>query len=172
MQKMMILAAAVWLLSSCLGGGVPQVLSYDDDLPNGKRSIAGASEIIEFTMPAGCSQVTGIMLHGSRYGFPQAPNEDFTITLAKRDGTQIHTELVPYSTFERGSERWYTIDFKKPVKVTGTFLVAVNFNAQQTKGVYVSYDTGSGCQHSYVGSLRDMEPATTGGEWMIRAVVR
>lgn len=163
------------LIASCLGvsgGGVPQVLMYDDNLADGKRSIAGASEIIEFTMPSDCSEVYAVQLHGSRYGYPQPPDEDFTITIASKDGTPIHTELVPYGTFERGPETWVEMKLQKPVKVSGTFLVAFNFNAWQTKGIYVSYDSSQGCLHSYQGSIRNKQPAETGGEWMIRALVR
>jgi hypothetical protein len=160
-------------LASCLGvSAAPQTLKYDDGSPDGKRSIAGASEIIQFKMPAGCTKVTGIMLYGSRYGYPTAPNEDFTITISKKDGTQASTELVPYSTFERGNDAWVTIPFKKPAKIKGDFVVAVNFNAEATKGVYVSYDTSAGNKYSFAGSVSDMSPAETGGEWMIRAMVQ
>ena len=166
---------AISVMASCLsgsGGGAPQVLMYDDNLANGKRSIAGESEIIEFTMPAACSEITSVQLHGSRYGYPQPPDEDFTITIASKDGTPVHTELVPYGTFERGPETWAEMKLQKPVKMNGTFLVAFNFNAWQTKGVYVSYDSSQGCQHSYQGSIRNKKRAETGGEWMIRVLVR
>jgi hypothetical protein len=172
MRSIVVAALAACLLSSCLSAGkAPRTLSNDDGSPDGQRSIAGASEIVEFAMPMGCSKVTGAMIYGSRYGYPTAPAEDFQVTVSKKDGTQASIELVPYSTFERASDKWYTITFKKPIKIKGDFVIAVNFNAQYDKGVYVSFDSTNGNKHSFTGSVSSMESSETGGEWMIRALV-
>ena len=52
--------------------------------------------------------------------------------------------------------------------------VALNFNAHQTKGVYVSYDTSSKGEHSRVGLAGDEEePKETGvgGDWMVQVML-
>ncbi len=168
----LIAALAACIVSSCLSqGGIPRTIGFVDDTPDGQRSIGGAAKIVEFDMPDGCSRVNGIMLYGSRYGYPQAPAEDFTVTIAKADGSGAKDVKVPYGTIEWGNKKWYTITFKKPVKIRGKFLVAVDFNAQPTKGVYVSYDTSSGNAHSYVGSVTSKNLSEYGGEWMIKAMV-
>ena len=51
----------------------PAVLQYGDGTPDGKKSIAGAGEMIHFEGPQEKGSLTGIALHGSRYGLPQAP---------------------------------------------------------------------------------------------------
>jgi len=53
-----------------------------------------------------------------------------------------------------------------------TFWVVLEFNAERTKGVYVSFDTSTGGEHSMVGLPgREAAKASTGGDWMIRAVL-
>lgn len=169
----LIAVVVAFIASSCLSsGGVPRTIGFADDTPEGKRSIGGAAVIVEFEMPAGCSRVNGIMLYGSRYGYPQAPDEDFKVTIAKKDGSGAKDEMVPYATIERGNDKWYTITFEKPVKIKGAFLIAVDFNAQPTKGVYVSYDSSAGNKHSYTGSPGSKDLSDTGGEWMIKAMVQ
>jgi hypothetical protein len=50
--------------------------------------------------------------------------------------------------------------------------VALDFRAQQTKGVYVSYDTSTGGKFSRVG-LPGMPASETdfGGDWMIQVML-
>ena len=55
-------------------------------------------------MPDGATKVTGLKIHGSRYGQPQAPKESFLIYFMNKDRKRIlHTEMAPYSLFKRGS---------------------------------------------------------------------
>ncbi|HLA83771.1 MAG TPA: PEGA domain-containing protein [Thermoguttaceae bacterium] len=145
-------------------------LKRDDNRPDGKRSIGGSGEMIRYTLPEGNWKVRGIQLHGSRYGMPQAPAEDFQIYFLDKDlAGVVATENAPYRQFQRGKERWVRIHFKSPVEVPKEFWVCVNFNAHQTKGVYVSYDTSSGGKHSKFG-LPEGEKTDVefGGDWMIR----
>lgn len=59
--------------------------------------------------------------------------------------------------------------FKKPVEVPNTFWIALDFRAHRTKGVYVSYDTSTGTQHSKTGIPgRQTKDVDFGGDWMIR----
>ena len=145
---------------------------YHDGTPDGRKSIAGTGEMIQFTAPGETASLRGIRLHCARYGYPQPPKENVKIYLVGDDTSDIlHTELVPYARFERGESKWVAIRFKKPVEVPERFWVIVDFNAEQTKGVYVSYDTSTKGQYSRTG-LPGEEPreVTFGGDWMIEAL--
>jgi hypothetical protein len=84
----------------------------------------------------------------------------------------IHTELVPYAKFKRGETRWTTIPFEESVAVPAKFWVILDFNAQQTKGVYVSYDSSTQGKYSKTGvpggSSQDVD---FGGDWMVQAIL-
>lgn len=149
------------------------VLKYDDGTPDGKRSIAGTGEMIEFELPDEGYALKSVKLHCARYGTPKPPKEDAEFTIVSADESSIlHTELVPYASFKRGDSRWTTITFQKAVTVPKKFWLIVDFNAEQTKGVYLSFDTSSGGKHSKTGVAGgDSEPVKIGGDWMIQAVV-
>ena len=131
--------------------------------------------MIRFTMPAGANSVRGIKIHGSRYGQPQAPDEEFEITFLSDDLEEIlHDQAAPYRLFKRGKNKWVRIIFREPVELPNEFWVALNFNAHQTKGVYVSYDTSSGGAYSRVGLAGDGEaPRETkfSGDWMVQVLL-
>lgn len=145
-------------------------LKYDDGKPDGKRSFGGSGEIIQFSLPTEQGKITGIRIHGSRYGMPEPPAEDFVIYGLSEDMSDVlFTETAPYKLFERGQERWVDVQFKKVREVPKTFWIVVDFKAHQTKGVYVSYDTSTGGKHSKVGLPgQDAAAVNFGGDWMIR----
>ena len=148
-------------------------LKYDDGTPDGKRSIAGTGMMIQFEKPDSAYQLKSLKLHCARYGTPAPPKEDVTFSILNEEGSEvIHTEMVPYAKFKRGESLWTTIAFKDPVDVPDKFWVVVEFNAERTKGVYLSFDTSTGGEHSKVG-LPGQESAevTTGGDWMIQAIL-
>lgn len=151
------------------------VLKYGDNKADGKKSIAGAGEMIRFTMPAGqTNPLKALRIHCSRYGYPQPPDEDVQIDILNEDMTDVvHTELVPYRLFKRQAEaRWQMIPLEDSVEVPAVFWIVLNFNAEATKGVYVSYDTSTGGEHSRVG-LNDQDAKETEfkGDWMVQAVL-
>ena len=134
----------------------PAILSYGDGKPDGKKSYGGSGFMIEFEMPEGVTKIKGIRIHGSRYGVAQAPNEDFEITFLSENRDEVlHTESAPYKLFKRGKENWVRIPFKEEIELPKKFWVALDFNADQTKGVYVSYDTSTKGEHSRVGLAGD-----------------
>jgi hypothetical protein len=146
-------------------------LKYHDGVAEDKRSTAGAGPMITFGAPAG-TKIGAVKIHASRYGVAKAPDESFIVYVLSGDQKRVlHTELVPYSTFERGDEKWVTVKFNEPVEVTPRFWIALDFRAHQTKGVYVSYDTSTGGKNSRIG-LVGMKPAETKdkADWMIEAV--
>jgi len=147
-----------------------------DGRADGKQSVGGSGEMIEFILPgdtARTAKIAGLKIHGSRYGTPQAPNESFLIYFLDQDGKRIlHTEMAPYSSFERGPEKWVTISFERPIDLPGRFWVALDFRATARKGVYVSYDKSTGGKHSRIGLPGT--PATEprfGGDWMIELIL-
>ncbi len=156
-------------------GGTPTTLSYGDGKPDGKKSYGGSGEMIRFELPKGVTKIKGIRIHGSRYGYPQAPKEDFEITFLndKRNET-LDVEAAPYRLFNRGKEHWVRVVFKKEVELPQKFWICLNFNAEQTKGVYVSYDTSTKGQYSRVGMPGDKEePKETDfhGDWMVQVIL-
>ena len=50
-------------------------LKYGDGRADGKQSLGGSGEMIEFGPAAGLRKIAGLKIHGSRYGMPQAPEE-------------------------------------------------------------------------------------------------
>ena len=150
----------------------PLLLKYGDNKPDGRKSIAGSGEMIRFDLPGDTGKLRAVRVHGSRYGYAQAPKEDFEVTILSADMKEVlHTELVPYSLFKRTKAgRWTHVPFKEAVELPKTFWVVLNFNAERTKGVYVSYDTSTKGKYSRVGtSDEDAKKTKFGGDWMIQA---
>ncbi|WP_417391694.1 hypothetical protein [Gimesia sp.] len=139
----------------------------------GKKSIGGSGEMIQLNLSAEQRELSGIRIHGSRYGAAAPPQERFLIFLLNQDLTEvIATEMAPYALFERGAEQWVEIKFPKPVTVPADAWIAVDFRAGRTKGVYVSYDDSTETSRSRIG-LPGIEPKPTGfsGNWMIEPVL-
>ncbi len=155
-------------------GGKTTELKYDDGKPDGKRSYGDSGEMIRFTLLGDAGKLAGIRIHGSRYGLPQPPREDFLIYVLSSDMSQIlFTEKAPYKLFQRGREKWVNVNFKSVHEVPKTFWIVLDFKAHQTKGVCVSYDTSTGGNHSKIGLPGENKPRDVdfGGDWMIRAVL-
>ena len=152
---------------------VVTILKYGDGKPDDKKSIAGTGEMIRFELPDETQKLLSLRIHCARYGTPQPPKESAEFSIVSEDGSEIiHQEDVPYSSFKRGVSRWTTIRFQEPVEVPKAFWVILDFDAHQTKGVYVSYDTSTGGKHSRTGVPGgEMKEVNTGGDWMIRAIL-
>jgi hypothetical protein len=149
------------------------VLKYGDGKADGKRSLGGSGEMIRFELPDGVTHVGGIKIHGARYGYPQPPQENFEVSFVKDDFSEIlNTQLAPYSLFDRGPSKWVTVKFRKPVGLPKVFWVVLIFHAEQTKGVYVSYDTSTKGEHSRIGQAGDEkpQPVNFGGDWMVQVM--
>ena len=154
----------------------PPLISYGDGKADGKKSFGGNGEMIRFELPEGVTKVRGIKIHGSRYGLPKAPDEDFEITFLNDNLDEILlTETAPLSTLQTrsrncGSASISTSPSNSP-KLSGSRL---NFNAQQTNGVYVSYDTSTKGEHSRVGLAGSEEaptPTDFNGDWMVQVLL-
>ncbi len=150
--------------------GEPQELKADDGRPAGKRSIAGGGHAVRFEAPEGSWAVTAVRLHGSRYGYPAPPKEDFHVWICDEDFQVLSDNKLPYRLFQRGQEDWVTLRVR-PTNVKQSFLVCVGFNPAQTKGVYVSHD-GEGSGKSMVALPDGPRRPFENGDWMIRAMIK
>jgi hypothetical protein len=145
-----------------------KVLSHVDDTAEGKHSFGGSGHAIRFKRPAGASRLAAIEVFGSRYGMPQPPDEDFHVYVLDRDGQVLHDLVYPYAMFERGDERWVVLGVDE-LKVPREFSIALDFNARQTKGVYVGKDESVEESHSSIGTpSKGFEPVDDKFDWMIR----
>lgn len=159
------------LTTSWAAAAEPTTLKHDDDMQDSKRSITGAGQAVRFECPNDEKwYLTAISIHGSRYGTPAAPNEDFQIVVANDDLSQRQQFDKPYRLFKRGEEKWVKIGFT-PVEVQGGFQVATFFNPTRTKGVYVGIDSNSSPTHSSILLASDpgKKSSELKGDWMIRA---
>jgi len=149
------------------------LIKYGDGKADGKRSIAGTGEMIGFALPDESQLFKGLRVHSARYGHPKAPDEEIEISVVAQDEVElIHTEFVPYAKFKRGDARWTTIKFKEPVEVPAKFWVILDFDAQRTKGVYMSYDNSTKGKHSKTGLPGGESKAVAfGGDWMVQAML-
>jgi len=171
-SRLVACLAAIILFSGLSSIAQLAPVKYGDGQADGKKSLGGSGEMIQFTLPAGQQKIEGIRIHGSRYGSPDAPRESFLIYVLNEDLSEvISTEMAPYSLFERGGEKWVEVKFRKPIDLPQQFWVALDFRAGPRKGVYVSYDTSTDGKQSRVG-LPGMEakPTEFTGDWMIEVL--
>jgi hypothetical protein len=64
--------------------------------------------------------------------------------------------------------RWYTLELPS-VEVPEHFYVALSFNPEQTKGIYLGLDKNVKQSHSYTGLPEDgFEPLDNPSDWMVR----
>ena len=148
-------------------------LKHDDNSQESKRSMTGAGHAVRFECPDDEKwYVKALSVHGSRYGTPRAPNEDFQVLVASDDLQRRIEVKKPYSLFKRGKEKWVRFGID-PVEVQGAFNVALFFNPTRTKGVYVGIDTDASPTHSaaIVGDEPEKEQTDLEGDWMIRVYV-
>jgi len=141
-------------------------LEHDDGTPAGKSSLAGSGHAVRFKAQGEDWYLAAVSIHGSRYGLPQPPKEDFHVYLCDKDFKQIADFAIPYAKFSRGQARWVTVPVT-PTQVPREFVICVAFNPTATKGVYLSRDAeGSG--HSLTGLPGKPGGSFAAGDWMVR----
>ncbi|MBN1588347.1 MAG: hypothetical protein JW888_02420, partial [Pirellulales bacterium] len=147
---------------------VSQELHQDDGRPKGKKSFPRGMAV-QFKVPSeGKWVLTSVRIHGSRYGHPTPPREDFHVTLCDVDFEPLTDFAFPYSKFKRsGRQTWVKLK-TKPTEVPDEFVICVDFNAEATKGVYVSHDAEG---TALVGKPGHRAGSFSGGDWLIRATV-
>jgi len=148
-----------------------KILKHGKGKMSGKRSLGGSGHFVHFTRPEGAWSLVAVQVFGARYGYPQPPKEDFTITVCDNDFKTIAYINKPYSTFKRAKERWVPIPVA-PLELPGSFWLNLNFNPGRTKGVYVGYDDTDQECFSKTG-LPDEKPRaiSEGYNWMVRLTI-
>jgi RNA polymerase sigma-70 factor (ECF subfamily) len=146
----------------------PIELSHDDGKMAGKRSLAGEGHGVRFEVTGEDWYLTAVQIHGSRYGYPRLPREDFHLWLCDDECKVVADFPFPYAKFSRGAPEWVNLKMKRPTNVPAKFALFAGFIPTRTKGVFVSHDKeASGT--SLVG-LPGKEPRLfDGGDWLIRA---
>ncbi|MFV1960136.1 MAG: hypothetical protein ACC662_12075, partial [Planctomycetota bacterium] len=144
-------------------------LRHDDGRPDDRRSTAGGGHVVSFTRPSDPFVVTGVRIHGERYGGAYDP----FLTVARvslRDAAwrPLATTFVPYDAWPRGRAGWADVVIP-PCSVPEAFYVVVEYFPTGTKGVYQSIDTGA-AEGSYAGTLAGLGRPLPGGGWMIRVL--
>ena len=175
MNTRTLLSCAFAVLSALAGSSTRAapgevVLKHDDGSMEAKRSTTGGGHAVLFETPEqGDWCLQRVQLFGARYGWPQPPDEDFSIFVTDEALESFCRIAKPYALFEKGEEKWVAMDLP-PVRVPRRFYVCVVFNPIQTKGVYVGLDKDVAESHS-----RDAIPGSHNRElketadWMIRA---
>ena len=150
----------------------PAVLKYGDGKADGKKSIGGSGQMIRYSMPDKGGKARALRIHGARYGHRRPPDEDFEISFLSVEEI-LHTETAPYRLFKRGKSKWVRIKLEEELELPREFWIALDFNAEQTKGVYVSYDTSTAGKYSRVGLPGDEQPRETDfdGDWMVQILL-
>jgi hypothetical protein len=148
-----------------------KTLSYVGDSSEDRRSFADSGHAVQFTLPSGMKSISAVKLYGSRYGYPQAPQEDFHLYLLDENQKVLEHIKIPYRKAVRAEMQWHTFEFPA-VQVPEKFFVAFWFNAEATKGVYVGLDKNVKESHSFAGLPdKGYNPIENKSDWMIRAVV-
>ena len=99
---------------------------------------------------------------------PEPPKEDFHVWLLDKDRKALHDFRFPYAKIARGRMRWYTLSLPSP-EAPKRFYVALSFNPEQTKGIYLGLDKNVKESHSYVGLPEEgFEPVGDVSDWMVR----
>jgi RNA polymerase sigma-70 factor (ECF subfamily) len=144
----------------------PVELLHDDGGAAGKLSTAGSGHAVRFTSAGSGWYLTSVRLHGSRYGLPAPPREDFSVWLCDKDFQVISEFPQPYRRFRRGQETWVNLS-TPPTEVPQEFIICVGFNPTATKGVYVSYDAQA--SGDSLAGLPGRDPQEfSRGDWLIR----
>ncbi len=90
-------------------------------------------------MPRGRPWVEAVQIFGARYGTPQPPKEDFHVYVLDANRKVLTDVPFPYAKIECGTMKWQALETPS-VEVTPRLIIAVAFNPEQTKGVYLGYD--------------------------------
>ena len=150
--------------------GLPNavVLKRDDGIQIGVQSIAASGHAVQFQQSDKTRYVEAVQILAARYGTPEPPQDDFHLYLLNEQRQVLADVKFPYSMIERGDPKWYTLRMPS-IEVPEKFVVALNFNPHQTKGIYLAYSATNGAScHSQIGLPGDGFEFWKPVEWMVR----
>ena len=144
-------------------------LSHVGDASDDQRSLGGSGHAVAFDRPEKAGAIVAIQIYASRYGLPEPPQEDFHVRLLDKDRKVLKDFPFPYAKIARGPMQWYTLGVPA-TEVPEHFYVALAFNPEQTKGIYLGLDKNVKESHSYIGLPEDgFQPVPEKYDWMVRA---
>lgn len=143
-------------------------LGYVKDTSEDFRSIGASGHAVLFERPDGTSFVESVQIFAARYGMPEPPQENFHLYILNEKQQVLADVEFPYSLVERGTLRWYLLNTPS-IEVPKQFYVALAFNPNQTKGIYLGLDKGVTQSHSFTGLPEEGYNKVTGTfDWMVR----
>ena len=158
-------------------------VKYDDGVSDGKQSYGGAGPYIRYpaTMWAyfvgnrvhsipDTEALVGLRVYGSRYGSGYDPETTMLhVIIQDQDGKELAKVDFPYSLFSY-KERWVDLVLPEPIlsKQMGEFMLILDPEAHQTKGIYFHYKKNPAESHSGVAKNGKADKPTPDREWMIR----
>ncbi|HOZ49401.1 MAG TPA: hypothetical protein PLO37_17535 [Candidatus Hydrogenedentes bacterium] len=111
--------------------------------------------------------VEAVRIAASRYGAPKPPDRDFHLYLLNEKQQVLADVAYPYATIERGDVRWYTLRTPS-VEVPERFYVALAFDPDRNKGIYLGMDNDVEKSHSLIGLPADgFDPVDKKCDWMV-----
>ncbi len=147
-------------------------MKHDDGTADGRLVIGDAGEGVHFTLAKEGEKIAGIRIHGSRYGTAEAPKEKAVVYFLNSDMSEIlSSQLIPYSLFEVGPEKWVDVKFAHPIEMPKDFWVLFDSHSNKARGVYVSFDKSTGGKYSKMGlPWLEFQNVPFGGDWMIELI--
>lgn len=149
--------------------GKPLTLVEDDDMADGKRSIAGSGHARRFATPGEGVQwyLTAVSIHAGRYGPVRPPDTRFSVILCDKQRKPIASYDFPYAALRRAQPQWQRLELPTPTLVPGEFQIVLRFNPTASSGVYLSFDSSTS-GHSQTALPGRAGAAMKDGDWMIR----
>ena len=159
---------------------------YDDGESDGKRSYGGRGPAVhvdiadflpslDLTFRPKNLALQGLRIYGSRYGSGYDPETTLiAITVLDSANNVIANANVPYAHFTYKA-KWVDIVFEEPIPLPTSgpnpdeFNIALNPEAQRTKGIYFHYDNAATTSHALVGTVEGGFEPLPELAWMIRA---
>lgn len=143
------------------------VLSHVDNTAEGKWSLGASGHATLFERPANAQFVEAIEIGASRYGTPEPPEEDFHIYLLNEAFEVLADLPYPYRTVERADLRWYTLRTPS-IEVPERFYVAIAFNPNENKGIYLGLDRNVTQSRSFKGLPSEgFDPVAERYDWLV-----
>jgi hypothetical protein len=168
-------------LSAESGMAVPEGatrFSYVKDRTTDKWSLGGSGHAVLFERPAKADTLIAVQIFAGRYGMANPPAEDFHVYLLDENRNILSDFRFPYGMIRRTTEmHWYSLPIHPPMALPQKFHIALNFNPQQTKGIYLGIDKDVTESHSFTGvpglakGLVTVNGTKFAGEWMVRPVL-
>ena len=169
--------AALLIAWLCICGFVsaegqnPVKLGYVKDASKDYRSLGASGHAVFFERTNGASFIKSVQIFAGRYGEPEPPKDNFHVYVLNEKMQVLADVDVPYSIVKRGNQRWYTLSMPS-IETPRQFYVALAFNPNKTKGIYLGLDKSVAQSHSFVGLPEEgynKVPETY--DWMVRVTL-